>query len=164
MAAPRRCGDAQTVWMRPTPSSAAVSDRNPKLDSRDLERLLAFGKELGRMGTWEVSPDGNGGRRLRWSDECYEIFGLTNRETREGTIDGFLKRVHRFDVDRVREVVKRPPRPGPMPELVFRVVHGDGTRRWVALRGEVGADGRVIGIVQDVTEQHEAKEELARND
>jgi PAS domain S-box-containing protein len=51
-----------------------------------------------------------------------------------------------------------------MPELDFRVVHHDGSQRWLALRGEVDQNGRVIGIVQDVTEQRRALEEAARND
>jgi PAS domain S-box-containing protein len=158
MAAPRASGDAESA------RTAAVSNNTLDPDFRDLERLLAFGKELGRMGTWEVSYDENGEPRTRWSDECWEIFGIADRGAREGTIDGFLDRVHRFDVDRVRAVVKRRQEPGPMPELEFRVVRDDSTQCWVALRGEVDENGRVIGIVQDVTEQREAKEELARND
>src|SRR5689334_5720457 len=151
------------VWMRPTRGPAAVNDETRHADFRDLERLLAFGKELGRMGTWEVSYDEHGRPWTRWSDECYEIFGIADRDAHEDTIDGFLKRVHRFDVDRVRAIVKKPQAPGPMPELEFRVVHDDGSQRCVALRGEVDENGRVIGVVQDVTEQQRALEEAARN-
>ena len=141
-----------------------MSDETRHAEARDLERLLAFGKELGRMGTWEVSYDEHGRPRTRWSEECYEIFGISNRDAHEGTIDGFLRRVHRFDVDRVRAIVKKPQEPGPMPDLEFRVVHDDGTQRWVALRGEVDEHRRVIGIVQDVTDRQRALEEAARND
>src|SRR5690349_12153011 len=98
------------------------------------------------MGTWEVSYDEQGKPRTRWSDECYEIFGIENPEEHEDTVDGFLTRVHRFDVDRVRAAVKKRQLPGPMAALDFRVVHDDGAERWVALRGEVDEAGRVIGI------------------
>ncbi|MGZ4334478.1 MAG: PAS domain-containing protein [Gaiellaceae bacterium] len=131
-------------------------------DFRDLERLVALAKQVGRMGSWEVFYNDAGKPRIRWSPECQEIFGGDGSRL-EGSIDDFLDTVHHFDVDHVRAAVKTQQTAGPMPELAFRIVLPDGSQRWVVLRGEVNPDGRAFGLVQDVTERRHAVEQSARD-
>jgi PAS domain S-box-containing protein len=133
------------------------------VDSGDLECLLQLGKQLGGMGTWELTYDKGRRPRIRWSNECAEILGLP-RDQMEGTVDGFLGYVHSVDADLVRTAVKTKQQPGPMPHLEFRIIRSDGSQRWIAVRGYVFPDRRVLGVLQDVTDRHTAREVAARSD
>jgi PAS domain S-box-containing protein len=76
--------------------------------------------------------------------------------------------VHPGDRDHVRERVGRAiAERGPY-EAEFRVVRPDGSVRWVSSRGRAyerlgdGRGGRLIGVVQDITERKKAEEERLR--
>src|SRR5438093_382869 len=98
-------------------------------DFREVERLFALAKQVGRMGSWEAFYTDAGKRRIRWSPECREIFG-GDPSRLEGSIDDFLETVHSFDVDHVRKLVEAE-MVGPLPEFTFRIVAPDGSQHWV---------------------------------
>jgi two-component system, cell cycle sensor histidine kinase and response regulator CckA len=153
--------------MRPAPTeSADVPDTSASLENEleDLRRLHELGKELAGMGTWELTYGEDRKPRIHWSDECYELLGIPANRA-EGTVDSFLTYIHRYDVDMVRSAVRAKQEPGPMRLLEFRVIHpGTGEQRWIALQGYVFPNRRVLGVMQDVTDRHEAREEAARSD
>ncbi len=159
--------DAAHVWMRPAPSETSDQARAGEhvgSELEDLRRLHELAKELAGMATWELTYDEDRKPRIRWSPEAYEILGVPSDRS-EGTVDTFLSYIHRFDLDRVRKAVKTKLDPGPMPLIEFRIVHPEsGAQRWIALQGYVFPDRRVLGVFQNVTDRHEAREEAARSD
>ncbi len=115
------------------------------------------------MGTWEYTlADG----KLYWSDECAKLFAITPGEF-TGDFEAFLAHIHPDD----REYVMKVNRPlvefkeGMALHYEHRIVRKDGAVRWV--REEAGPimdeDGKIIkivGMVIDITENHEAASRL----
>jgi PAS domain S-box-containing protein len=127
--------------------SAAMNDR--------IEELAGFGH-------WDWTPES---KRLTWSDNLFRIYGL-----RPGDIvpsaDYVVAHCHADDRQRVHEAVQLGRSSGRHPELRYRYLWPDGTVRH--LRSTVmtvarlrGRSPTAIGMVQDVTEQHQVEIELA---
>ncbi|GAB4285695.1 MAG: hypothetical protein Kow0092_39650 [Deferrisomatales bacterium] len=124
---------------------------------RDNQERLRLAVEATGLGTWDYDPLTG---KETWSERCKALWGLppdapTDRET-------FLSRLHPEDRPRVREAVRKaldPAGPGRY-RIEYRVVHPDGTVRWIAARGQahfatVGGRRRAvrfIGTNLDVTE------------
>ena len=118
----------------------------------------------GRMGTWEwdLAED-----RLSWDDTQCRLFGL-GPEQAPTTVGEFMALVHPDD----RARLERATRATEAYEDEFRILHADGTTRWIAERGLVtnDPDGRaryLIGVNYDVTDRRAAEariRELADTD
>lgn len=130
---------------------------------RASEERLRLAQEAGGIGAWE--HDLATGRR-HWSDSAYRIWGVEPGEA--VTLDLILGLIHPEDIGKVREALARAAdMVGPLPELQIRIRRRrDGAVRWILSRAEAvaGDDGRPvrhIGVMRDVTEQHEAMERMA---
>lgn len=132
--------------------------------SEQLRRLLAHLKtahQVAGLGSWEGEHDGS--RDLYWSPEVYEIFGLPPDHS--PTIDTLVRLIHPDDRPLFLEV-RADALHGERPyEIDVRIVRPDGEVRHVQLvaeivRDELGAPRRVIGTVQDRTEEIEAMRRL----
>ncbi|HZX36274.1 MAG TPA: EAL domain-containing protein [Thermodesulfobacteriota bacterium] len=127
------------------------------------EKSLSEAQRIARLGNWDWDIVKN---ELSWSDEIYRIFGLKPHEF-GATYEAFLNAVHPDDrkvvVDSVNfAIYERKPY-----SIDHRVVRPDGSVKVVHEQGEVMLDGggraiRMIGTVQDVTEQRQAEVELKR--
>ncbi|MEK7313384.1 MAG: PAS domain-containing protein, partial [Deltaproteobacteria bacterium] len=127
------------------------------------EKSLSEAQRIARLGNWDWDIVKN---ELSWSDEIYRIFGLTPREF-GATYEAFLSAVHlddrEFVVNSVNAAVyKKKPY-----SIDHRVVRPDGSVRIVHEQAEVvfeasGKAIRMIGTLQDVTEQKQAEAELKR--
>ncbi len=112
---------------------------------------------------WSV--DARNGRMLFASAAVRQISGYAQ----EAFLDNprlWLEVVHRDDRPRVERFLDSLKSGGIM-DLEYRIVHADGTVRWVQNRGRVirGTDGaaeRVDGLVRDVTEQVEHRRRIER--
>jgi len=126
------------------------------------QRSLAEAQGIAHLGSWDwnVVTD-----ELSWSDEVYRIFGLEPQEF-DATYEAFLASVHPEDRAAVDGGVDRAFRdPNESYEVEHRVVRPDGSQRVVNERGHITFDEsgralRMIGTVQDITEQKEAEQEL----
>lgn len=126
------------------------------------EAQLAKAQEIAHIGSWEFNLATNA---LIWSDELYRIYGYKPQEF-EPTTDHFYSRIHPADQERVRAILKdvfQNPKPH---SFEHRVVLPDQTERTLIATSEVVLDGsgkllRIVGIVQDITEQKAADEALA---
>ena len=103
---------------------------------------------------------------LYWDDRLMELFGYT-RETFAEHIDSFSVRLHPDDRSRVEAAIARAVEHCGDYEADYRVVHPDGTVRWVAARGRVlcdpeGRPVRMLGAAYDTTDVHSAAEHLGR--
>jgi two-component system, cell cycle sensor histidine kinase and response regulator CckA len=125
------------------------------------EARLAEAQKLARIGSWEwhIRED-----RIVWTDELYRIFGPTPGSG-ELTYGTYLACIHPEDRPGVESTVAQARAAGDSYVHEYRVVHPDGTTRWVHGRGEIelGEDGPVSmrGTAQDITERKEAEERLA---
>jgi PAS domain S-box-containing protein len=143
-----------------TELEARVEERTAEL--RSSERLLAETQRIARTGSWEwrIAQD-----RVEWSEEMYRIYGYEDRAPM--TFARAVERVVPEDLDQIRSNVERylaERETRDLPSNEFRIVRPDGTER--TLRGKsrliVGPDGtpiRLVGWVQDVTEERLAEHE-----
>lgn len=129
---------------------------------RESRTLLEQAQRIAGLGAW-VSGLGPSDS-LWWSDQTYEIFGMT-REQFDGTVRSFFEAVYPADRPLVQEA-SRAAVAGERPYgLEHRIVRPDGTIRWVHELAEVvrDADGqflRMIGVVRDITAKKEQDEAL----
>jgi PAS domain S-box-containing protein len=130
---------------------------------RKSEASLRDAQRIARLGNWEWNMVTN---ELRWSEELYSIFGLARQKFR-GTYAAFLERVHPADREKVEEAVRRSLENGEAFGLEHRVIRPDGESRIVReqaelFRDESGKAVRLVGTLQDITEQKRIEAEFLR--
>ncbi|MDR4467312.1 MAG: PAS domain S-box protein [Nitrospira sp.] len=117
-------------------------------------RSMADAQSIAQVGSWEWNIDT--GAEI-WSDEQFRIFGYEPHAI-SPTIDTFRDALHPDDRDRVLTAVGSTLDLGHPYELICRIVRPSGETRHVLCRGTVtrqsaGRPQRMMGTVQDVTEQ-----------
>ena len=130
---------------------------------RTSEASLREAQRIAHLGNWDWNVLSN---ELRWSDEIYSIFGLVPQQF-GATFESFLERVHPADREKVEQNVRESVQTGKPFSLEHRVVRPDGKIRIVLQKAETQRDGaghtaRLIGTVQDVTEQKRIEAEFLR--
>jgi len=147
--------------------SAVVHDiTERKCRERELAAsvdLLERAQRVGRVGGWTAGIGENA--PLTCTSETFRIFG-TEQRTDLTTAD-FYELVHPDDLERVRAAVATAIAQAGRYELEHRIVRPDGTEGWVFEAADVVADDRgnpveMTGVVQDITERHEAEEQIRR--
>jgi diguanylate cyclase (GGDEF)-like protein/PAS domain S-box-containing protein len=145
-------------------SSDVTALRDLREQTERREAQLAEAQALTQVGSWEWQV---GADEQSWSEETYRIFGR-DPEAFEPTVAAFMDGVHPADRERLAAEVERSIQPGSggAYELEHRIVRPDGEERICHCRARVffdldGAPLRMIGAVQDVTEQRRGEAELA---
>ncbi|MEW6544324.1 MAG: PAS domain-containing protein [Nitrospirota bacterium] len=128
---------------------------------RRSEASLANAQRIAHLGNWDWNIVTN---ELRWSDEIYRIFGLTPQEF-GATYEAFLGSVHPDDREHVKQAVNDALYRHAPYGIDHRIVLPDGTVRTVHEQAEVTFDAqgrpiRMMGTVQDITEQRRLEEQL----
>jgi PAS domain S-box-containing protein len=131
----------------------ALSARASSLTDRLLLALSA-----GRLGTWQWDAATG---VTTWDPMMERLFGLSPGEF-TGTFDEWVARLHPDDRDDVLRAVQHSVETAEDYEVEHRVVHPDGTERWLHGRGKVllDDDGVVIGTIgcsSDVTDRKDAE-------
>ncbi len=130
----------------------------------ESETRLRLALDAGHMGSWEWElPDNT----IVWSSTLEKMHGL-EPGTFGGTVAEFEARVHPDDRARVRAAIRRTIKKQAPLHIEHRIVHPDGTVRWIEKRGTLIRDDfgralRVAGVSADVTERREAEETLRRS-
>ncbi len=159
------------------PSCAVVSHQNitalklVEENLRDRERLLAQSQRSAHVGSWELELkelDNIQRNELRWSDECYRIFGQ-EPDAQPFTSERFFEAVHPEDRPLIKELLARALHDGIPYEVDHRIRRPDGAERIVHEWGEVISDDqghpvRMIGTCQDVTESRRAEAALRESE
>ena len=130
---------------------------------RQSEASLREAQRIAHLGNWQWNVTTN---ELRWSEEVYSIFGLTPHQFR-GTYEAFLERVHPDDREKVTQAVRQTLGAGQPYSLEHRIEGADGEVRIVheraeLVRDEAGKTVRMVGTVQDITEQKRIEAEFLR--
>ncbi|MFZ1991021.1 MAG: PAS domain-containing protein [Alphaproteobacteria bacterium] len=118
------------------------------------EASLKHAQQVGEMGSWDWNILTNDSS---WSDQIYRIFGLAQQEF-GASYPAFLECVHPDDRASVEEAVRKALDDEAPYSIRHRIVLRDGSIRFVHEQGEITRDAsgrpvRMVGTVQDVTEQ-----------
>ncbi|WP_251980336.1 PAS domain S-box protein [Salinibacter ruber] len=140
-----------------------ITDR--KRHEQRLQRttsLLQLTEELTDVGGWTVDTTGGRPYRAEWTENLYEIFGLSP-EKEPPTAEVF-EYYHSDDRDRHKEAVLRAEQDWEGWDQELRLIREDGETRWVHNVGRpVVEEGEVVqiqGAIQDITARKEREEEL----
>ncbi|MBI5892687.1 MAG: EAL domain-containing protein [Deltaproteobacteria bacterium] len=130
---------------------------------QNSEASLANAQRIARLGNWDWDIIKN---ELRWSDEIYLIFGLSPQEF-GATYEAFLNFIHPDDKEFVKESVNKALYEKKPYSIDHRIILPDGTERIVHEQAEVAFDKagkplKMLGTVQDVTENKHAEAELKK--
>jgi len=146
-----------------------VTDRRHAQDSlAEREAQLVDAQRLARLGSWEWSLESD---EVLWSDEMYRITGLP----REGlahdgrALQAYLELVPAMERTELQLLFEGWTLARPPVTVVHRLVRPDGVSRWLQCRASVNEETRpglppslrVVGTVQDITEQKVAEDALA---
>jgi PAS domain S-box-containing protein len=134
-----------------------------KLAEEALQRLqaayLAEAQSLSHTGSfaWTVT-DGE----VVWSEESYRIYGYD--PSTKPSLDAVMDRVHRDDLELVRQLFDHAAREGVNIDFEHRLAMPDGSVKHVHVVAHAmhdGSDGRqFVGAVMDVTETKRAQDQL----
>jgi len=123
------------------------------------EELLETAQEFGRLGIWEREiPSGEG----RWDKHVFSFWGIDPSAGTPNYSDA-IERIH--PEDRARMTYADSTRRAGRYAQRYRVVHPDGTTRWIHSQWEVkngprGIPDRAVGVMMDDTEVYEAARAL----
>ena len=153
-------------------AKAALTQARDELEQRVRVRTaslkssqdsLAVAQQLAHLGSWawDIAADD-----ITWSDELLRIFGR-ERDSLDGTYEGFLQCVHPDDRDRVDDAVRKAMENRAAFEFEHRIVRPDGEVRVIHARGEcvsdeIGRPIRMSGTGLDITEERRLAEEGRR--
>ena len=138
-----------------------VQDRSVEVKRAEVETSLANAQRIARLGSWDWDIVRG---RLWWSDEIYRMFGL-EPQSFGATYEAFLRHVHPDDRALVQAAVDTCLKDGVPYDLDHRILLPTGEERHVRERGDVqrsdeGAPVRMLGTVQDVTQQRLVETQL----
>jgi PAS domain S-box-containing protein len=130
---------------------------------RKSEASLREAQRIARLGNWEWNVITN---ELHWSDEVYSIFGVAKKEF-DASYDSFLQRVHPADRRKVEEAVRESLQTGKPYSVEHRALRADGDVRIVReqaelFQDEAGKITRMVGTIQDLTDQKRIEAEFLR--
>src|SRR6266545_4014778 len=125
------------------------------------EERLSLAQDAAHVGIWDWDPRTGS---LSWTAEMLNLYGVAYPAE---TYAEWRQLVHVDDIARVEAERDEALRRRESFNIEYRVMHGSGEVRWLALRGEgyYGDDGavtRVLAINMDVNERKRAEEERVK--
>jgi PAS domain S-box-containing protein len=137
---------------------------------RESQIHLLASQHVARVGSWEldlVSLTDLDSNPLRWSDECFRVFGYQPGEIAV-TSETFWRRVHPDDKPGIADAMRHAIATGATYAIDHRIVLDDGTERTVHEQAErvlnaTGEPIKLIGTVQDITDRLRLEEQLRQS-
>ena len=138
---------------------ADVTERRTAQDAlAEREAQLVDAQRLAHLGSWEwdLATD-----EVVWSDEMYAVTGLARSAVAAGGhVTSYLSLVPMSARAEVRTLFEGWTAQRPAIVLGHPLIRPDGSKRWVQSRVSI-AETRVLGTLQDITDQKEAEDALA---
>ena len=138
--------------------------KQAQINLEKMKDILSEGQKIAHVGTFEYIADT---RITVWSEEEYRIYGLDPTGP-SPTYDVMLaKSIHPDDADLLHQTFTTALQSGSVYELEHRIVHTDGSVRWVYDRAQPHFDqdgklARYVGATLDITEHKRLEEELSK--
>ncbi len=128
------------------------------------QKRLKRAQRLARIGWWSYEVKDN---RVIWSDVLFDIMGVEEQEF-EGTFETFYELVHPEDREKFEDVMSHARQATDALDYMLRIVRPDGAIIHTKCRAQsvFNSDGEMVqlsGVLQDVTSQKKAQDELKRN-
>ncbi|WP_375444788.1 PAS domain S-box protein [uncultured Fibrella sp.] len=132
---------------------------------RRSEERMRIAIEAAEMGTWEWNLPDN---EVYWNEQHFLLFGMQPHQ-RAVTPDEFMRHVHPDDIDRIKAKLTYAIQGKTIYKAEFKVVHEDGTVRWMSGYGRVTAEEddkatRLNGVIFDIDDRIEADEALRQSE
>jgi len=128
---------------------------------RDSEAQLKLAQSAGCIGTWEWSPAQG---TYRWSEECYEIFGIDPME--KSFTAKWMGALNPADLPLLHSAMAESAERKEM-ELDYRYEHPTLGTRWIHTKAKAFAQGssavRWFGICHDVTDRKQIENVLRQS-
>lgn len=149
----------------------AIAHDNTNLINKNRELIEA--QQIAQLGSWEWNTNSN---EVSWSDQMYNIYGYTDervpmnfdkalermspeeaRETRE-KMNGYMAEALRMFGEKGQTIFDNPSNEYQifLPDSSKKILRGNGK----IIFSEDGRVSRVIGTVQDITEQKKSQEKI----
>ncbi len=129
---------------------------------RSSEQQLRLAQNVARLGSWEFEISTN---RFTWSEQSLLIYGLDPAGI-EPDYQEYWNIYHPEDRARLHSAIDETIASGKSFITDARIVLGDGSQRFIELRGEaISAHGQVVrlfGTVQDITERKQLEIQAAQ--
>ena len=128
---------------------------------KESEARYKLAQKAAHIGTWDWDIRTG---ELIWSEEIEALFGIGKGEFKNHYKD-FLRLIHPEDKDKVIQAIDSCIEAKEDYEVEHRIMWPDGSVHWMREMGNVIRVGnqlavRMVGIVQDITEQKKARELL----
>ncbi|MFP6749225.1 MAG: PAS domain S-box protein [Alphaproteobacteria bacterium] len=144
-----------------------ISDIRKAMRELELQtKRLAEAQRIGNMGNWERDFETG---ELHWSDQAFRIFGQAGRISNGPDPEGFMSVLHEDDRPVVQAALDAAIETDAPYSLDHRIVLPDGELRVVheeavVIRDASGRALRMVGTVQDITEQRRAERALRESE
>lgn len=124
-----------------------------KKSINQLKENMIYSQQLSLTGSWTYELLKN---EIFLSDEVYKLLGLVPEEF-DGKFENFYLYVHPDDLQRVKEAIENTLK-GKEYDIEYRILINDGKEKYIhektkALYNEENETIKIIGIIQDITEQ-----------
>lgn len=138
---------------------------------RHSEAMMAAAQRLAHFGSWEldlVNPEIDA-NPLRWSDECYRIFGFEPGSVKV-TNDLFFSRIPAGEHEAIRQSATQAIANRSLHSIEHRIILPSGEVRFVHEQAKVILDEtnlrpvKLLGTVHDITERRKAELELRHSE
>jgi len=129
---------------------------------------LMASQRISNTGSWEITftdLDNLSNNEIYWSDQAFRIFGHEPESIR-ATRQFYLSHVHEDDIKNIRNVLANTINAKSDYESEHRIIRTDGVERIVRLFGKLVFDAetkeplKIIGTIQDITEEKAAQKQL----
>jgi len=137
-----------------------------KLAQQELlesQTRLLEAQDIANLGTWELEFSTGS---IWWSPQTYRIYGI-DTSVPPPSMEQLMDTVHPDDKERVRLSIERTTKTGDPYRVKRRVFRPSGEMRYVVTTARIiydsdGNRSRVVGVVQDVTEQQIAEDAILK--